>query len=69
MVGRNGGQRLNPAFAEWMMGVPAGWITDPALGLTANEQLKLIGNGVVPQQAAAALAYVLARAAAERVAA
>ncbi|WP_188491947.1 DNA cytosine methyltransferase [Williamsia phyllosphaerae] len=52
--GRNG-QRLSPLLVEWMMGLPAGWVTDPAIGLTRNEQLKALGNGVVPQQALAAL--------------
>jgi DNA (cytosine-5)-methyltransferase 1 len=28
-------------------------------GITRNEQLKMLGNGVVPQQAAAALAYLI----------
>lgn len=42
-----------------MMGLPAGWVTDPAIGLTRNEQLKACGNGVVPQQAAAALQDML----------
>jgi DNA (cytosine-5)-methyltransferase 1 len=37
-----------------MMGLPAGWVTDVP-GLSRNEQLKLLGNGVVPQQAALAL--------------
>lgn len=52
--GTKGQRRLSPAFAEWMMGLPAGWVTDPALGLSRKEQLKALGNGVVPQQAAAA---------------
>lgn len=39
---------------EWLMGLPAGHVTDPAIGITRNEQLKALGNGVVPQQAAAA---------------
>ncbi len=38
-----------------MMGLPAGHVTDPAIGLTRNQQLKALGNGVVPQQAAHAL--------------
>lgn len=46
--------RLSPRFVEWLMGLPAGWVTDPAIGLTRNQQLKALGNGVVPQQAAAA---------------
>jgi DNA (cytosine-5)-methyltransferase 1 len=44
-----------------MMGQPAGWITAPEIGLTRNEQLKACGNGVVTQQAEAALAAMLAR--------
>jgi hypothetical protein len=35
-----------------MMGLPAGWVTDVP-GITRNEALKALGNGVVPQQAAA----------------
>jgi len=37
-----------------MMGLPAGWVTDTP-GLSRNAQLKALGNGVVPQQALAAL--------------
>jgi DNA (cytosine-5)-methyltransferase 1 len=36
-----------------MMGLPAGWVTGH--GLTASQELKMLGNGVVPQQAALAL--------------
>lgn len=61
---RTGGRRLAPVFGEWMMGLPLGHVTDPAIGLTRNEQLKLIGNGVVPQQAAVGIRLCLARAAA-----
>lgn len=58
--GRKGGRaRLSPAFVEWMMGLPAGWVTDPAIGLTRSEQLKALGNGVVPQQGAAAISDML----------
>ena len=56
--GKTGRPKLNPAFAEWMMGAPAGWFTDVP-GITDNESLKLAGNGAVPKQAAAALAYCL----------
>lgn len=59
--GRGGKPRLNPELTEWMMGWPAGHVTDPAIGLTRAEQLKACGNGVVPQQAAAALHEMLAR--------
>jgi hypothetical protein len=43
-----------------MMGLPDGWVTDPAIGISRNEQLKACGNGVVPQQASAALRDMLA---------
>lgn len=56
-AGRWGG-RLSPRFVEWLMGLPAGWVTD-APGITRNEALKALGNGVVPQQAAAALRLLL----------
>lgn len=57
--GAKGQPRLSPLFTEWMMGVTAGWITAPEIGLTRNEQLKACGNGVVTQQAEAALAWML----------
>lgn len=41
------------------MGLPAGHVTDPAIGLSYGAQLKALGNGVVPQQAAAALRVML----------
>jgi hypothetical protein len=40
------------------MGLPAGWVTDVP-GLTRNQQLTLLGNGVVPQQALAAYRELL----------
>lgn len=58
MAGRTG-HRLNPVFAEWMMGWPCGWVTD-IRELSRNDQLKVIGNGVVPQQAELALSWLLA---------
>lgn len=60
MDGRGGKARLNPELTEWMMGWPAGWVTASAQ-LSRAEQLKACGNGVVPQQAAAALRMLLAR--------
>lgn len=54
-----GTYRLSAKFAEFMMGVPAGWITDVP-GISRNDQLKALGNGVVPQQAIAALRDMLA---------
>ena len=55
--GKNG-PRLSARFAEWMMGLPAGWVTGVP-GVTRSEALRLIGNGVFPQQAAAALRWLL----------
>ena len=57
-IGARGKPRLNAAFAEWMMGLPAGHVT--GVGLPRTAQLKAIGNGVCPQQAAAALEQLLA---------
>lgn len=54
--GRDGGHRLNPEFVEWMMGLPAGHVT--GVGLTREQELKALGNGVVPQQAALAVAVL-----------
>lgn len=53
--GKTGNPRLAPPFVEWLMGLPAGHVTDPTIGLTRNQQLKALGNGVVPQQARLAL--------------
>lgn len=51
---------LAPAFVEWMMGLPAGHVT-AVDGLTRGDMLKLLGNGVVLQQGAAAFRYLLPR--------
>ncbi len=61
--GKKGRPKLNPAFAEWMMGAAPGWITDVP-GVTDNEALRMAGNGVVQQQAVAALRLLMARMAA-----
>lgn len=53
-----GKHRLSPRFTEWMMGLPDGWVTDTP-GIKRNDALKMCGNGVVPQQAAAALNHML----------
>lgn len=55
--GKNGRNRLSPLFAEFLMGLPEGWIT--GLGLKRNDELKLAGNGVVPAQAEMALRILL----------
>jgi DNA (cytosine-5)-methyltransferase 1 len=51
-TGTRGQPRLSARFVEWMMGLPVGWVTD--LPLTRAAQMRLLGNGVVPQQAIAA---------------
>lgn len=58
-VGRDGAPRLAAAFVEWMMNLPAGWVTDPALGITRTAALTALGNAVVPTQATAALTQLL----------
>jgi len=56
---RNGRPRLNAAWSEWLMGWPEGWVTDPAIGISRSDQLRIIGNGVVPAQAAAAIRHLV----------
>lgn len=58
-VERKDKRRLNPQFVEWMMGLPQGWVTGH--GLSAAQELKMLGNGVVPQQAHAAITQLLER--------
>ena len=56
--GRRGTPRLNVRFVEWMMCLPDGWVIDIP-GISRRQQLTLLGNGVVPPQAAAALEDML----------
>lgn len=49
--------RLSPEFVEWMMGLPAGHVT--GVDITRAQQIKALGNGVVPQHAALALSMLL----------
>jgi len=64
----HGRPRLEPEWVEWLMGLPHGWVTGPLpdadlfdMGrrLTRHEALVMLGNGVVPQQAALALDVLL----------
>jgi DNA (cytosine-5)-methyltransferase 1 len=50
-------RRLSPRFVEWMMGLDQGYICD--VGLSRTAALKMLGNGVVPQQAALAVDLLL----------
>ena len=45
--------KVNPVFIEWMMGLPEGHVT--GLDLSYSTKLQILGNGVVPQQAALAI--------------
>jgi DNA (cytosine-5)-methyltransferase 1 len=54
---RTGKPQLAPPFVEWMMGLPAGWVTDvpnlaPRPAGARNAMLSLLGDGVVPAQLA-----------------
>ena len=51
--GPGGRTRLSAAFAEWLMGIPH--LVTGVPGIPRTGQLRIIGNGVVPHQAAAAL--------------
>lgn len=55
-------ERLNPVFVEWMMGLDEGHVTGH--GLSFAQELKMLGNGVVPQQARAAVVQLMERVAA-----
>lgn len=51
--GTRGQPRLSSPFVEWLMGLPAGYVT--GLGLPRSAELRALGNGVVPRQAEYAL--------------
>jgi len=60
--GPSGRPRLSAEFAEWLMGLAPGFVTGVP-GIPRTRQLKIIGNGVVPQQAALALRLLISAAA------
>lgn len=57
--GRHGKPVLAPPFVEWLMGLDQQWITDPGFALPRTGALRVLGNGVVPQQAVVALRLLL----------
>lgn len=57
IAGRNRRQ-LSPLFVEWLMGLPAGHVTDVIT--KRSDALRVLGNGVVPQATALALRLLLA---------
>jgi DNA (cytosine-5)-methyltransferase 1 len=50
---------VEPAFVEFMMGLPSGWVTGKDADLPRSAQMRILGNGVVPQQATLALKVLL----------
>jgi DNA (cytosine-5)-methyltransferase 1 len=53
--GTRGKPRLSARFVEWLMGLPPGYVTDH---VGRNAALRILGNGVVPQQGAYALHHL-----------
>lgn len=58
--GRAGRPRLAPRFVEWLMGLHDGYVTN--LDLPRTAQLRILGNGVVPQQAIHAITLLVRQA-------
>lgn len=58
--GPDGGLVTNARLMEWLMGLPAGHVCDVP-GVSEEAQRRLLGNGVVPQQAEAAVRVLLPR--------
>lgn len=61
VLSTRGNPQLSARFVEFLMGLDDGWVTFVP-DLTRNEQLHVLGNGVVPQQAAAAVEFLLGHA-------
>lgn len=59
LPGRLGSPTLAHPFVEWMMGVPLGHLSTVP-GLSRGQCVSMLGDGVVPLQAAAAYAQLLA---------
>ena len=45
--------------ACWCGHNPSDHYADPVIGISRNDQLRIVGNGVCPQQAASALRYLI----------
>jgi DNA (cytosine-5)-methyltransferase 1 len=57
-------KKLNPDWVCCLMGLPAGWVNQGDESSNRTDELRLLGNGVVPQTAAKAiqtLALLLAK--------
>lgn len=57
-TGPRGGRRVTAHFCEWLMGLPRGWVTG-VRGLNYAEQIRAIGNAVVPLQAYRIYRYLM----------
>lgn len=57
-LGPRGGIKPSPEFVEWMMALPTGHVSGVP-GLSVNEKLKLLGNGIVVPSAEKAIRYLL----------
>ena len=57
-LGPKMGVKPSPEFVEWMMGLEPGHVSSADF-LTINDKLRLLGNGVVPPQAEAAIRRIL----------
>lgn len=55
-VSPQGKEEFDPVYAEWMMGLPKGWVTD--ILHTRKDVHEILGNGVVPAQAVHALGKI-----------
>lgn len=51
------GRHRKPVLVEWLIGLPPGWVTD--LDLPRTPALRVLCNGVVPQQVVLALRLLL----------
>jgi DNA (cytosine-5)-methyltransferase 1 len=57
-IGPRGNKRLSPVFVEWMMGLEPGWVTE--FPFARKHLFRILGNGVVPQQAVLAITGLIA---------
>lgn len=51
--------KLSSLWCEWAMGLASGWVTDH--GLSRAQELKILGNGCMPQQAAAGYRHLIGK--------
>jgi site-specific DNA-cytosine methylase len=54
MAQNNSGKRLNPKWVCQLMGVPTDWVYPSESERNRTDELRMLGNGVVPQTAAKA---------------